>query len=236
MPRVAAKTRPQTVRSQPSLRVIEPPIETRPDRLTQAGALELMRAAAGLSYGDVARQLGIPRAKVVRLIRGAYAKPRRAQIERVRDLLFDRLPARPARLRIPAGAAFLTLHEAARMLALKPAEVRRLICRHREIGAVKVGTKIRIPRQGILDFLYEPQTGGERDPQGMSRGELAHLLRVGEHVIRWATEHGCIRAIRRGRFVAIPTREIERVLRRGTQELRFRRSDLPKSRRGRASR
>jgi excisionase family DNA binding protein len=221
---------------QPSLRVIEPPIETRPDRLTQSGALELMRAAAGLSYGDVGRQLGIPRAKAIRLIRGAYIKPRRAQLERLRDLLFDRLPARPARLRISAGAAFLTLQEAARMLALKPSEVRRLICRHREIGAIKVGTKIRIPRQGIVDFLYEPQIAGDREPQGMSRGELAQVLRVREGVIRWATEHGLVKTIRRGRFVTIPTREIERLLRRGTQELRFRKSDLPKSRRGRARR
>jgi excisionase family DNA binding protein len=196
-----------------------------------------MRAAAGLSYGDVARQLGIPRAKVIRLIRGAYAKPRRVQLERLRDLLFDRLPARPARLRLPASAAFLTLPEAARMLALKPAEVRRLICRHREIGAIKVGSKIRIPRKGIADFLCEPQ-GGDGKPRWLTQQQLASLLRVDVGVIRYAKRMGQIRFTQRGHHhpVLIPTREVQRLLRQGTQELRLQRRDLPASERGKASR
>ena len=206
-----------------------------PRRLSRCAILELMRIGAGLSYKELSQLTGIPRAKVIRLIRGAYARPRVAEINLLRDSCWRRLAARSSPFTTKTSPAFLTLEEAAELIAVKPAVMRRLICRDRSIGAVKVGKRIRIPAQGLARFVSVPRRSWRslRVGDGMSIQDLARLLRVLPGTVRHSIRHGKIKATQEkwhGR-VRIPASEVRRILKEGTTPLRPRYSDLPRAQR-----
>lgn len=201
-----------------------------PRRLSRSGILELMRIAAGLSYKDVSRLTGIPRAKAIRLIRGAYQKPRRRDIEAVRDVCWARMPARSPAALIAGAPSFLTLEEAADLMAVGPAVMRRLVGRNRALRAIKVGIRIRIPQDALASHIsaLQPEAPAVASADGLSRNELAAILRVPAQVLRRASEDGRIKEVRRWKHgrPRIPRREVKRILAKGTHE-------LPRSRRHR---
>lgn len=207
-----------------------------PRRLSRPGVLELMRIAAHLSYRDVSRLTGIPRAKVLRLIRGAYEKPLRRELEALRDVCWGRMPSRSPALPTTEAPLFLTLEEAADLLAITREAMRRLVVRDRRLRAIKAGVAIRIPQAALADFISAQKSlSPQMLSDGLSRQELANLLRVPVHVVRYANQTGRIKAVQRGKHgrPRIPWREVKRVLARGTHELRPRASDLPRSKRKR---
>jgi excisionase family DNA binding protein len=203
--------------------------------LSQASVLEAMRARAGLSYGQLANLAGIPRARAVRFCRGVYSKPVGTVMARLRDVCWDRLPRQSPGGEADQVPAFLKLEEAAALLSESPLTVRGLILRRKELRAVRVGKYMRIPRAGIEAYLRKRvrKPGGQRRG-GLNRQELAAILRVDEHAIRYAEQRGCLGTIKgRKRYsrVLIPMSEVNRVLRHGTDPLALRGRGLPRSRR-----
>lgn len=206
-----------------------------PRRLSRCAFLELMRIAAGLSYKDLSHLTGIPRAKVIRLIRGAYARPRLAEINLLRDTCWRRLAARSSPFTTKTSPAFLTLDEAAELIAVRSTVMRCLICRDRSIGAIKVGRRIRIPAQGLARLVSAPRRShrSRRPEDGMSIQEIATLLRVLPGVVRRSIRDGKIKATQQQRHgpVRIRASEVRRILKQGTHPLLLRKSDLPRAQR-----
>ena len=204
-----------------------------PRRLSRPGILELMRIAARLSYKDLARLTGIRRAQVIRLVRGAREKPLRRQIEAIREVCWAKMPVRSPALPAAKAPSFFTLEEAADLLAVSPAVMRRLLVRDRRFRAIKVGVGLRIPAAALAEWISEPQPPCPQPAKaGLSRQQLADLLRVSVDVVRYANQIGRIKAVQRGKYghPRIPWQEVKRVVARGTHELRPRASDLPRNR------
>ena len=230
---MAARTKPASANTAPLplelvARSHAPALEPfDPRRLSKAGVLEVMRIVSGASYQELGRKVGMRTTKVRRLLEGQYVKPPKADVACLFLLLFDMVPLRPR----PRGAtppyAFLTVQEAAQAVSVTPAMMRRLVAREPAIGAVKVGRKIRVPREGLLSFFL-----GERPAARQVRGwtplELAQVLRVDYHAIRRAYKAGRLRTVRKapGGRITIPPNEVRRVLTRGLSPIELWGRDL----------
>jgi excisionase family DNA binding protein len=209
------------------------PIEVR--GIGRGGVLELMRIGAGLSYKEVGKRAGMVPIKAMRLIRGEMLRPRRRDLEGIREVLWEALPAIPDEtplrvieeqqfgfLRRPAGKPkYLTLKEAADLLKVNADKMRRLVCNLPELGAIKVGIGIRIPVQAIENHILTPRRA-PASQSFMSQQQAAALFRVHVDAIRYAIETGRIRCHQAGKHYPrrIPVSEIERIAQFGTTELR----------------
>ena len=221
----------------------ELPLEIR--TIGRYGILELMRIGAGLSYREVGHRAGMPPIKAMRLIRGQIRNPRQSYLRRIFDVLWVALPAvaQEAPLRVieeQEGAfarsltekpCYLTLEEAANLLKIDRPKMRRLCSDLPDLGAIKVGVEIRIPRQSLEEYLLAP-----RRPQVsgrfMSLPDVAALFRVSQEVIRYAIEIGRLRAkqhVARGKLL-IPIVEVQRIARTGIIPLRRHKAWEPKHR------
>ena len=204
--------------------------------ICRAGILELMRIGAGLSYKELGRGVGMPAAKARRYICGMMRKPRRQTLFQIWRFLWERIPAQSsgptlrlralgerlpeANLHIPG---YLTLEEAAAMMKLRPSEMRRLISREPEIGAIKVGRFIRIPRDRLSTFIAGASGSLlERLPADLiSIREAAALLRVEVHVLRYAMDCGRLKGLQTSKKARIQfsRTELSRFLMEGTSPL-----------------
>lgn len=202
-----------------------------PRRLTRSGILELMRVAAGLSYKDLSRLTAIPRARVIRLVRGAYPKAQHRYLDAIREVCWARLPARMPALAGVIAPPFLTLEEAAELMAVSPTEMRRLAVRCPALRAIKVGRKTRIPAAALSEFLTSPTPRGKGN--GVSLQEASAILRVHVCSLRKAIRAGRLQVEQQRKHypIRISPREFQRLLRQGTHELRPWRSDLSRGQR-----
>lgn len=208
------------------------PLEVR--SLSRYGILELMRIGAGLSYKELGHRVGMAPAKVRRLIRGAYEKPLRRHLDRVRETLWDALPvadgAAPLRVlrgpkeqsagRIRGRPIFLSLDEAASLLRITRARMRRLASEEPGLGAIRVGVAVRVPLAAIEDYITAPN-GPSAGKQGLSIPEAMGLFRCSKDVFTYSISRGYIKASQRGRHYRwrIPLAEINRLMRFGTSPL-----------------
>ena len=203
-----------------------------PRRLTQPGVLELMRVAAGLGYGELGQLVGIRRAHVMQLLRGLQEMPRHERLDRIRDACWERISRRPL-----SGVArhvpdLLTVEEVARLLAVQPIVARRLAVKHPELGAVKIGVAIRFPSANLAAFISSSERPAESGgDETLSTEDVARLLRVSRHVVRYQRLTGSLPAVGRGRGFRFPLSAVRRVMERGTHPLRPHQGDLPHNRR-----
>ena len=219
--------------------------------LTRFGILELMRLAAGLSYRDLAARVGLPPARLTRLIRRAEAKAPSEQIERVWRALWEALPRstprlvdEPERLSDTLAEAakglpiYLSLGEAARLLRVNVAKMRRLAVERPELRAIKFGAAIRLPRHALYDYISAPLPAPRRREPGLRTPDLAALFRVSHDVISYQRRQGRIAAVRRhgssGQWF-VPDREIARLMAFGIEPLRPLASDTRKRRQRRVA-
>jgi excisionase family DNA binding protein len=208
------------------------PIEVR--SLSRYGLLELMRIGAGLSYKELGHRVGMAPAKARRLIRGGYKIPVRRHLDRIREALWEALPtadgAGPLRVlegskgksagRIHGRPIFLTLEEAATLLKVTRARMRRLASEDPGLGAIKIGVGIRIPLAAIEDYILAP-IGADSKSQGLSLPETVALFRVTETVIGYLLRTGRIKAKPHNPHFPwrISFAEINRLMRFGTAPL-----------------
>ncbi|OGO10475.1 MAG: hypothetical protein A2Z66_12855 [Chloroflexi bacterium RBG_13_66_10] len=201
--------------------------------ICRAGILELMRIGAGLSYKELGRGLGLPPIKVRRYVCGTMRKPRQQTLFQIWRFLWERIPAQSpeptlrlralgerlpeANIHIPG---YLTLEEAAAMMKLRPSEMRRLVSREPEIGAIKVGVVIRIPRDRLCGFIADASGSppGELPADLISIREAAELLRVEVHVLHYAMKCGRLKGLQASKKarIQIGRAELSRFLMEGT--------------------
>ena len=201
--------------------------------ICRAGILELMRIGAHLSYKELGRGMGMPPAKVRRYICGEMRKPRRRTLFQIWSFLWERIPAQSSRPtlrlralgeRLPEASlhvpGYLTVDEAAAMMRLRPGEMRRLISRTPEIGAIKVGHFIRIRRDRLSTFIAGTSGSllGRLPADLISIREAAELLRVDVHVLRYAMKCGRLKGIQTSKKarIQISRAELSRFLMEGT--------------------
>ena len=214
----------------------ELPLEIR--TIGRYGILDLMRIGAGLSYQEVGRRAGMRPIRAMRLIRGGYSKPPGTALQRVLDVLWAALPvteqAIPLRVietgarskpvpSVPIGEIFyVTLQEAARLLLVKLPKMRRLVSEHPEMGALKIGGNIRIPRRALEEFITNPRCPSVAPAGFVTSAQLAALFRVSPETIAHAIREKCIRAVRSGERdrPRIPLSEVQRLMKQGTAKLR----------------
>jgi excisionase family DNA binding protein len=161
----------------------------------------------------------------MQILRGRCHDALPGDLRLLRDQLWDALPYRPPSPAIGAiaeGPAFLSIAQVARFLSLAPATVRCLASAEKSLGAIKIGRFVRIPRASLLSFL-EQRCGLARPRRGSSvtLRQAAETLGVTTAVIRHAVRLGRIRTLHGGRHQRprISGRELERVMRAGTQPL-----------------
>jgi len=201
---------------------LELPLTIDPRRLSQAGLLELMRLAAGLSLPALALRAGIGPERIGHILRGSCRDPRRQELARLRDLLWSLLPYRPNRTRaalLGPGPLYLSVNEVADLLGLRPCTVRQLAAS--KLGAINLGRFVRIPRAGLLAYLQR-QSGLSPSPaQEFSPRDAAEALGVPWGNINRAIRQGRIRIRQAGPHQRrrIPSREIERIMSAGTHPL-----------------
>ncbi len=202
----------------------------------RSGVLELMRIGGGLSYKEVGKRAGMPPVKAMRLIRGQYLKARHRDLRRILDVLWAALPAiqQPGPLQVieeaerrfalprTARPMYLTLDEAADLLKVNRAKMRRLASDRPELHAIRVGWGVRIPRQAIEEYILAPRRAAASS-KFMSPAAVAALFRVHEDVIGYAIRTGRIRAQQStkqkwGRW-RIPMAEVRRIARFGVTNL-----------------
>ena len=204
--------------------------------ICRAGILELMRIGAGLSYKELGRGMGMRPIKVRRYVCGMMRKPQQQTVFQIWLFLWKRLPSQSVEptLRLRALGerlpevnihipGYLTLDEAAAMMKLRPSEMRRLVSREPEIGAIKVGVAIRIPRDRLCVFI----AGASGSPPGELPADLigireaADLLRVEIHVLRYAIECGRLKGLQTSKKarIQISRAELSRFLMEGTSPI-----------------
>ena len=214
--------------------------------LTRFGVLELMRLAAGLSYQDLAARVGLPPARLIRLIRRAEANAPSEQIERIWRALWEALPRstprlvdEPERLSDTLAEAakglpiYLSLGEAARLLRVNVAKMRRLAVERPELRAIKFGAAVRIPRHALYQYVNSPLPPLKRREPGLRTVDLAAFFRVSHDIVTYQRRQGRIRAIqRRGarKHWLVPDAEIHRLMAFGTEPLLPLASDTRKRR------
>ena len=203
--------------------------------ICRAGILELMRIGAGLSYKQLGQALGLPPIKVRRHLCGEFEKPRREDVFRIWSYLWERLPvyaSAPTIRLLPSEEAltsltsarlpqFLSVEEAARLLGLSWREMRRLISRVPEIGAIRINDTIRIPRGPLCDYIAGSRGKGPLGSGGhMTLQQAAALLRVPDHVLRYAVKTGRLRVDgKECRHLLISNRELARLVMEGTSRI-----------------
>ena len=199
--------------------------------------LELARIGAGLSYLALGKRAGLPGAVVARILRGHMKNVRGERIHRLWSVLWEALPSTsttaalevlgeeiPDTMALIAGLpAYLTLDEAAALLKLSRAKLRRLVVADPRLRAVKIGSAIRIPRSALNDFIVDPRPAvARRNGPGMTVREVTALFRVSQDVIRYAVETGRLKVEQAGRYgrVRIPVAEVQRIAKSGLVELK----------------
>jgi excisionase family DNA binding protein len=204
--------------------------------ISRATVLELMRIAAGLSYTELARSIGIPRSRLRRYLRGLLEKPRESITRQIWDALWQRLPPRSAALILhqrhidPSlsahdlrGLQLLTLKQAARMTRIPESALRRLLPKHPELCAVKIGAGIRIPRDTLAEFIASsPAIPTGKDASDMITMQRAcELLQVEPHVLRYAIKCGRLEKcqLSKKHRIYFTLAEIRRFLSEGTAPL-----------------
>ena len=198
--------------------------------LSQVGVLELLRAAAGITYEQIAGLSGISPQHATCLLRGINLVGCEKTLAVLRDALWDRLPAvtaapQPSSLAgaAPADQDFYTVDELANMLHLKPATIRDLARTQPDLGAIRVMSEIRFPADKLRLLFGEgatPRPGAPRDLLTIS--EAAALLSVAPSSVSRACRVGSIQALqaRRKGSWRIPRSEISRILTGGTHDRR----------------
>lgn len=202
--------------------------------VSRIGLLELMRIGAGMSYRELGARVGLTPTKTRRLLRGQTSRPKRGVTRRMWEVLWDRLPENTAQ-RAPlhlreedarevehasTAPMLLTEKEAAGLLMLRPQQLRKLVLENPQIGAVKMGRYLRIPRRALCDFVIGPQLA-VRQTGYLSIYEAAALLRLSPCQLRYAIKCGRIRVEQTGWHypIRIPMSEISRLLIEGTHSI-----------------